>query len=77
MSSGIICRQKDCKNYARHRFTWPGSNESFICEEHVYKLKDVAEAMGLSLQVIPLTSEDHQSKEGMRSYDEQKESVTE
>lgn len=71
MSSGIICRQKDCKNYARHRFTWPGRNESFICEEHVYKLKDVAEAMGLPLQVIPLTSEDHQSKEGMKSLEEQ------
>ena len=46
-----------CNNKAIYRYTWPGRDESFICERHVSWLKKVANAMGFSLQVIPLTEE--------------------
>jgi len=47
-----------CDNTARYRFTWPGRDESVICEEHVGQLKGVANAIGLHLQVIPLSEND-------------------
>ncbi len=47
-----------CKEKAKYRYTWPGKNEALICEEHVGKLKAVAIAMSLSLQVIPLSQKD-------------------
>jgi hypothetical protein len=43
-----------CENKASHRYTWPGKNESFICEEHLPELKAVAGAIGMYLQTIPL-----------------------
>ena len=43
-----------CPHAAAYRYTWPGRDESFICTEHVKKLTDIADAMGLPLQVIPL-----------------------
>lgn len=43
-----------CPRKARYRFTWPGRDEAFICVEHVGQLRNVAEAIGLPLQVIPL-----------------------
>ena len=43
-----------CENDAVYRFTWPGQDESFICEDHVKWLQNVANAMGLHLQIIPL-----------------------
>lgn len=52
------CNQRDgiirCENLGLYRFTWPGQDESFICESHVGKLRAVAAAMGLPLQIIPL-----------------------
>jgi len=47
-----------CNNLAKYRFTWPGKDESLICEEHVKKLKHVAKAMGLNLQIITLSQKD-------------------
>ena len=47
-----------CDNPASYRFTWPGKDESLVCEEHVHCLKAVAKAIGLHLQVIPLSEED-------------------
>lgn len=44
----------NCTEKAGYRFTWPGKDESFICEKHVSKLKAVANAMGLYVQVVPL-----------------------
>lgn len=44
----------ECTEKAAYRYTWPGKNESFICEKHVSKLIMVANAMGFPLQVIPL-----------------------
>jgi len=47
-----------CDNPAKYRFAWPGNVESLICEEHVGKLRAVANAMGFYLQVIPLSEKD-------------------
>ena len=44
-----------CNNPARYKFTWPGEDESLICEEHVGKLKAVANGIGMHLQIIPLS----------------------
>ena len=46
--------QTTCPRTAAYRYTWPGRDESFICTEHVGKLKSVAAAIGCHLQVIPL-----------------------
>lgn len=48
------CKQHECKNEASYRYTWPGKDESVICEAHVGKLRSVAAAMGMYLQVLPL-----------------------
>ena len=47
-----------CPNQAFYRYTWPGRNESFICTEHVNKLRGVASAMGLYLQVLELSPDE-------------------
>ena len=46
--------ERVCNEKAKYRYTWPGRNESFICEEHSHKLMAVADAMGLPLQLIEL-----------------------
>lgn len=51
------CNQKGCDNPGAFRFTWPGRDEATICEEHAPKLRGVASAMGLYLQLIPTTPE--------------------
>lgn len=43
-----------CTNSASFRFTWPGNDESFICEDHVDHLRGVADAMSLPIQIIAL-----------------------
>ena len=50
--------QTTCNNPAGYRFTWPGNDESFICEDHVDKLRGVADAMSLPLQIIELDDDD-------------------
>ena len=51
-------KNSTCCNPARYRFTWPGNDESFICEEHAGQLRAVASAIGLHLQIIPLSDND-------------------
>lgn len=46
--------ENTCGEEAAYRYTWPGRDESFICEEHADKLRAVASAMGLHLQLIPV-----------------------
>ncbi len=46
---------KDCSHHAAFRYTWPGKNESFACVEHAMQLNCVANAIGLPLQLIPLS----------------------
>lgn len=59
MSMGILCGQKHCREYGSYRYTWPGRDEAAVCEQHSRKLRGIADAMGLYLQLIPLTIEDH------------------
>lgn len=51
------CNQVSCEEPGAYRFTWPGLDEATICEKHVAKLRGVAAAMGLYLQVVPLEKE--------------------
>jgi hypothetical protein len=51
----------NCKQQAVFRYTWPGKDENFICIEHGLKLQRIAQAMGLYIQLIPL-SEDERLK---------------
>lgn len=51
----IQCCQKGCEYQVVARFTWPGQDESYVCNEHEQKLISVARAIGLHLQVIPLS----------------------
>lgn len=44
-----------CQNQASFRYTWPGECESTICVEHAVQLKNVANGMGLPLQLIPIS----------------------
>lgn len=48
------CNQSGCTEPGEYRFTWPGKDEALICEAHVGKLRNVAAAIGLHLQVVPL-----------------------
>ena len=64
MSWGIVCRQEGCKEYARVRYTWPGRDESCACDLHAAKLSGIAEAMGMHLQLIPLTEDDQRRMGG-------------
>lgn len=50
----MTCNQKGCTNPGAYRFTWPGQDEAHICREHMPKLRSIAAAMGLPLQIIPL-----------------------
>jgi hypothetical protein len=46
-----------CGEDAAYRYTWPGRNESFVCEAHARRIASVAHAMGLNLQFVPVPSE--------------------
>ena len=53
------CNQEGCDAPPAFRFTWPGRNEAFICSIHALKAKQIAEAMGLHLQMIQLEVSDY------------------
>jgi hypothetical protein len=53
----VLQDNEQCPCLASYRFTWPGRPESFICGECEPKLRKVAQAMGLPLQIIDLHSE--------------------
>ncbi len=44
---------EQCPEKADFRYTWPGNDESLICEEHARKMKAVASAMGYCCQILP------------------------
>lgn len=54
----MTCNQDGCKEPASYKFTWPGHDEKGICENHVKRLRGVASAMGLYVQIIPLEKND-------------------
>ena len=62
--------ERQCQMSAAYRFTWPGRDESFICEAHVPKLSRMVTAMGLSLQLIRVpvtgTADDEQCRQEIR-----------
>ena len=47
-----------CQQQALFRYTWPGRDESFICLEHAQQLRNVAKAMGLHIQLTPLSGDE-------------------
>lgn len=50
--------KQQCPNPGAFRFTWPGRDEAFICATCVEKLKAVAAAMGLYLQIRPIPEDE-------------------
>ncbi len=52
------CNQDKCDSPPMFRFTWPGRDEAGICAIHAIRAKQVAEAMGLHLQMIQLTPDE-------------------
>lgn len=49
-----LCCQATCSNVGAYRYTWPGRNEAVICLVCANKLRNVASAMGIYVQLIPL-----------------------
>lgn len=49
-----IVEGEPCPCVGAYRYTWPGRAEAFICGEHVPKLRAVAAALGLTLQIVAL-----------------------
>jgi hypothetical protein len=49
-----MCNQANCSNQGSYRYTWPGKDEAHICETCAPKLRRVAQAIGLHVQLIPL-----------------------
>ena len=44
-----------CGEHAAFRYTWPGKDEAHICVNCAVRLQAVANAMGLYVQLIPLS----------------------
>ena len=55
---GTQSATEQCGEHATLRYTWPGKDEAVICIECAEKLMGVANAIGLHLQLIPITSRD-------------------
>lgn len=53
--------EKPCGETPLFRYTWPGKDEAFICLNHAIGLKNVANALGLYLQLIPVTIEESET----------------
>ncbi|RJX17560.1 MAG: hypothetical protein C4575_13025 [Desulforudis sp.] len=51
---------EQCQEQALFRYTWPGQDEKFICLTHAVSLRNIANAMGLFLQLIPLSDAEQQ-----------------
>ena len=48
---------EQCGGLATFTYTWPGRDEAVICVECAEKLTNVANAIGMHLQLIPITGE--------------------
>jgi hypothetical protein len=46
-----------CGNQATLRYTWPGRDESYICDSCADKLDAVAQAIGLHIQLLPISAD--------------------
>jgi hypothetical protein len=49
---------KQCKNPGTFKYTWPGRDESYICATCVEKLKAIAAAFGMYLQIRAVPEEE-------------------
>ncbi len=47
-----------CGELANIRYTWPGKDEVIACVNCAQKAANVANAIGLHLQLVPVTSRD-------------------
>lgn len=60
LQSATRCHRHDapkgaCVELATHRYTWPGqTEESFACAGHAESVREVAEIIGLDLEIFPL-----------------------
>lgn len=50
--------EEECGNLANIRYTWPGKNEVVVCIDCAQVAQTIAKALGMHLQVIPVTSKD-------------------
>jgi hypothetical protein len=53
-----LCQQQRvsggrCTNRSAFRYTWPGRDESTVCQGCSHKLRNVAAAIGLALELLP------------------------
>lgn len=53
--SDTTCEQVGCEEPGAYRYTWPGKDEALVCEKDVAKILQVADVLGMHLQVIPVT----------------------
>ena len=49
----MICGSNGCNEVATHTVHWPGKS-LYVCDEHIYAAKKVAQAMGFALKSTPL-----------------------
>ena len=52
--AGSTCNQDGCEELGAFRYTWPGRDEAAVCLLHAFRLQEIASAMGLHVQLIPL-----------------------
>jgi hypothetical protein len=55
---GTESTTEQCGEMASLRYTWPGRDETVICVDCAEKLAGVANAIGMHLQLLPITSSD-------------------
>jgi hypothetical protein len=46
-----------CDKPATYAYTWPGRDQSYICLRHAVYLRNVANAIGLRLQLTPVADD--------------------
>jgi hypothetical protein len=46
------CASRRCEGFPTARFTWPGNKEQLACLGCALKAKEVAEALGITLQIL-------------------------
>jgi hypothetical protein len=63
MQGELKCNQVGCTEKPTHRFTWPGRDEACICEAHHAWMLNVARALDMHLQTIPLDNENPNSQD--------------
>jgi hypothetical protein len=47
---------KTCQEPAAYKYTWPDRRDALICEKHSHKLLAVSAALGILVQLTPLSA---------------------